>query len=668
MSTSSTSPTYLLHVNGIRALAILGVLLYHLNADYCPSGYFGVDVFLVVSGYFLFRSLMNEEKAQQFCYGRYLLGKAWRILPSWFVCATIVSVMSGLLMLSYHAIAVFNTAGASCLFIADYYIDHLYDYFNDSAHLNALLHFWYLSITVQLYFIAPLLVMPLLRRGYVNSARSVLFLLACLSFAYYVATTSDVLGFKEKLALTSLIGAESIYYHLIPRMWEVVAGYCVVFLPALDSCSRVRSALAMAGMAGIVLSFILFPTGSSCSYLAVMSCILLLRYGDSGMSSHILAWRPVQFLGTISFSLYLWHWPVMVFWKYFCFTEVPFWGEIVMIFLSLGVGYVAWRWIERVKFPGCRGTDLSGLSVLLCIPVLLCVVFCGRSILQKQNVIGKLRRELSVTPEKSLCVNDEIHKGFDSEVFKDLPLHCGTVAPLPADFLLIGDSHAGHLYPGVHQACFRYDKRGVAFNNSIVPFWNCFNSSTVSLWTPERQAAFHEYLQAHREIKYVLISLLWHYRIEYGPYNSWEKRTIESEKYAQGLQKTCSVIRQNGAKVILLADTPFYPNKTSPLEEWGIRKRMGMKDRVVNLSVDAHREIQREARQAMDQLLCQGDIHAIIDLSVPFRQDGIFLSRVGDDFMVHDTNHLTPKASTIVGDYLIQELIKIMDTDLDGPR
>ncbi len=660
---SSASSNFLPHVNGVRALAILGVLIYHLNADYCPSGYFGVDVFLVISGYFLFRSMMNAEKSQQFHYGRYLLGKGWRILPSWFACCLTVVIVSGLLMLPYHAIAVFNTAGASSLFVADYYIDHLYDYFNDSAHLNALLHLWYLSITVQLYVIAPILVMPLVRRGGVRAAQGLLVLLGCLSLGYYILTTCDILGFREKLALTSFIGAESIYYHLIPRLWEIVAGYCVLFLPALEASPRLRFVLALFGLVGIVVSFFLFSTGSPSGYVTVVSCMLLLRYGNSGPSLRILAWKPVQFLGTISFSLFLWHWPVMVFWKYFCFAGIPLWGEVSMLLLSLILGYVAWRWIESASIPGNWRTGIRYLGVLACIPALLFVVFCGRYALAQRNSSNVSQRALMVKTPAATSSEESPKEGFDNSVFKYLPAYCGEDDSLAADFLIVGDSHAGHLYPGVHQACSRYGIRGIAFNNSVVPFWNCFNSSTVSLWTPEKQKAFHDYLLAHPQIKYVLISLRWKNRVEYGPYDLSEYRNKEKQSYMQGLKETCSVIRASGAKVILLADTPDYPNRMTPLQEWGIRKRMGMKDSVVCLSREEHRQIQQVPRRMMETLLAEGDVHAVVDLSVPMEEDGRFPSRKGDVFLVNDSNHLTPKASEIVGNYLVRELVNIMNKD-----
>ncbi len=667
MSGKTGSVSFLPHVGGIRAIAILGVFLYHLNAEYCSAGYFGVDMFLVISGYFLFSGLMNPQKMVQFHYGKFLYGKAWRILPSWFVCVFAVGIVSAMLMLGSHALSTLKTAVASSLFFADYYIDHCYDYFNDNARLNPLLHLWYLSITVQLYIVAPLLVVPLLRAGYKKMVAYLLAVLFLLSLSFYLLTTCEMFASVRETSLLSVIGAKSAYYHLIPRFWEVLAGYYVLCLPSFEHRPRLRHILALGGGVGCVASFFIYPTGSPLVYLAVLSCMLLLRYGDTGVCSHFLKTKVMLFIGAISFSLYLWHWPVMVLWKYFCFSEVTVWDEIAMGLLGLMISYAAWKWIESRVSPSMvwgflQRRKLAAIS--LGVVAVLLVGCAGGFTVYRRHFLQETRESLLTNaPAPSPGIGDGLLKGMNFRVFKQPPAYCGQKGER-IDFMLAGDSHAGHLFHGFHQACKRHGIAGAVFNNSVVPFWNCFNSSTSSLWTPIRQTAFYEYLVNQPSVRYVLIAQFWKYRLEYGPYNSWEYRLEEREKYARGLRETCIALKKLGLKVILLADTPTYPNNIPPMEEWAIRRVIGLDDSgIATISSSEHRQYQSYASQVMEDLSNEGLVHAVIDLSTPLERDGGFPSRIDGQFTVYDSGHLTRKASEIVGDYLAIELLHVMNED-----
>ncbi len=195
MAAPGQQRAYFPHINGLRALAILGILFYHLRAAYCPAGYFGVDLFLVISGYLLFGKLLREGAAERFHYGHYLQGKAWRILPSWFA-VTLVTLLAATALM--HPSRVWDIAMMACsssFFLADAFADLGGSYFNPTSQQNPLLHFWYLSLTQQLYLIAPLLVLPLTRLRSRRAAAILLAFFGLLSLAFYIiTTTTDELG------------------------------------------------------------------------------------------------------------------------------------------------------------------------------------------------------------------------------------------------------------------------------------------------------------------------------------------------------------------------------------------------------------------------------------------------------------------------------------------
>ncbi len=653
MSGGIHSRVFLPYVPGIRALAIMGVLFYHISHEYCPAGYFGVDVFLVISGYFLFRSLMNEAHVSDFHYGHYLLNKAWRILPSWFVCCVVVVLASAFFMAPRNSLLVIHTAMASSLSIADYRIDGFYDYFNDYAELNSLLHLWYLSIIVQFFVVAPLLLMPFLRSGSGKYGKLLIFIVGVVSLIYYVLTTSSILLPQYRSQLLSYIGARNAYYHLFPRLWELVAGYCILWLPSLENRRSLRTILALLGVAGIICSYFIYGVGSPNAYLAVMSTMLLIRYAHDGICFRLLTWKPLLWIGTISFSLYLWHWPIITLWKYFCFSSVPLCDELIMVFLSLLFGYAAWRWVERYSGPPVKSFYLRALSVLACILVML-----TSSLL----LWWKIRRlpladfpdSLLHFPGKAGPRDAALLRGYDTSAFPCMPIYCGSHSQSGPSFLLLGDSHSLHLYPGLHRACTEQGICGIALNSSVVPTWGRYEER----WSPQCEKALLQYLERHPEIEYVLVSLLWSSRL-WGGLDS-----CEQGHYAEHFADAWEILRRSGKQVILLADTPFFTDRVSPYEKWERVQMFGRRDVPVDcITIKQHREHQREANNQLQTWLDSGLACAVIDLSVPLEDDGKFPSRREGKFLYSDCHHLTAEGSRIVGKYLASELSRIVSND-----
>ncbi len=655
MSDNKHLSTFLPHVNGLRALAILGVVFYHLNSEYCPAGYFGVDVFLVISGFFLFRSLMDEQKVEKFHFGNFWLGKAWRILPSWFVCTIVATLFSLWLMLPSDSLRVVNTSAASSLCVSGYYFERNYDYFNPTSHRNALLHYWYLNITQLLYICAPLLIIPLLRRRFRLTAQLLLLLAGVASFVFYVFTSTDILLAEQRRHLLSFIGAKSSYYHLIPRFWECVAGYLILWIPRTNSAPQIKNVAAIAGLLGILLACYLYTTGSPANYLAVISTILVIAYGDNGLCARVLSWKPLQFIGTISFSLYLWHWPVMALWKYFCYENVPLWGEAAMLLLSLLLGYLAWRLIENCPAPSKNRSLLIRAGVLLTLPLILISALALRSQINPQtsDSVTIISKPCQKSPQ-----DDHLLRGFDTKAFEHQPVYCGDNTQTPASFLLLGDSHSLHLYPGLHQACTNSSLRGITLNNSVVPTWDCDGP----LWNARQQKALLTYLKEHSEIKCVLISMLWSWRLHAGPCNDGAMERPDSSYYASALEKTCRELQAAGVKVIVLSDTPSFPGRVPPLARWERSHRMGLPyEKIVQVTEEQHRKANHEADTLHRNWLQSGVICAAIDLATPLLRNGAFPSQSGGEFLVCDSNHLTLKGSCIVGEYLVRELSRIME-------
>ncbi len=666
--------SFLTHVNGMRALAILGIVFYHLNAAYCPAGYFGVDAFLVISGYFLFASLMKAERPADIRYGSFLLKKSWRILPSWLVLCCVFCFGSALFMIPTDRVEVCNTALRSAFFGADYYIDHLYDYFNQKAHQNLFLHYWYLSITCQMYILIPLLLMLLLRFCTRRTAVVALGAIGLLSLVFYVLVTTPQVPVGIRRALLGATGMETAYYHLLPRLWEIMAGGAVLLLPAWPQKRRLRLLLETLGAVGMVLSFFLFETGSAQVYMAAVSAVLFIRYGGEGWASRLLSWGPIQWVGTISFSLYLWHWPIMAAWKYVKLGQITWVDEVGMLALSFLLAALAWRLIECLKMP----RDRSRLMVFArLLPALLLVCFAvsirpyyrslrkaASEMLQGQGLILEICHAVNAMPRDEALLN-----GFPKKAYDLPPVYIGGAEGPAPSFMLIGDSHSFHTVPGLKTYCRKNGLRGIYLNNSVIPFWWCYKEGAGS-WNEAQGEGLLEYLRQQPSVKYVFMVLLWQNRI-YGktlnendgvPTLDWRSmRRLDSDGTIalreQGLRETCRRLKEMGIKVVFLGDVPMLPPKISPCEQWKKIEMLSDEPPTEFLTpVETHQAMAGPYTRLLKQLVADGDAWAYIDSAEALRRGDAYRTRNdAGKFLYSDNNHLTYAGSDMVGAYIMSE-------------
>ncbi len=658
----------------MRALAILGIVFYHLNASYCPAGYFGVDVFLVISGYFLLASLMKAEHPSDVHYGTYLLKKSWRILPSWFLVTLVFFFGSAWFMIPVDRIPICNTGIRSAFFAADFYIDRQYDYFNQRAHENLFLHYWYLSIICQMYIIVPLLLMLMLRFFSKKATVLVLGVIGLLSLILYVLTTSPQLPESIRQPLMSATGMKTVYYHLLPRLWEIFAGGAVLLLPSWTQHRALRAVMETLGALLILVSFYHFSTGSPQVYAAVTGSVLFIRYGGEGPVARLLSWRPLQWVGTISFSLYLWHWPVMAAWKYVALDGVNWSDECAMLLLSFLLGFLAWRYIESLKMPASCNRLMTALRFL---PVLMLLFFAvatrpyykgvRASIqdgLKGKGLLPEMVDEINVQPR-----DEQILKGFSTDLYHSQPAYIGEGLQVPPSFLLLGDSHSAHSFHGLHKYCTEQGIRGIHFNNTIPLFWWCHweYKDGSSGWNEKKAGALMEYIHQHPSLEYVFMTMLWQPRLYGAPAEvegetmDWrEMRLLSHEEQnalrEAGLRETCRRLTEMGKKVILLEDVPTLPRNFAPYYQWLKRKMLRGEDSPEYLTpVSQHKEKAGYAA-LFSRLLKEGVVWAVIDCAEPLRQGEYYRTRNdAGEFLYSDNNHITYAGSELVGQYVMEE-------------
>lgn len=346
-------------IQGLRAIAVLLVLVYHVWPHVLPGGFIGVDVFFVISG-FLITSLLKRELELhgRISFVAFYARRARRLLPAALVvlAAILVGTLLWLPVTNWRSTS--YEVAAAALYVENWWLVHqAVDYLALDGAESPVQHFWSLSVEEQFYFFWPVL----------------------LAFGWYVgfrrgrsAATIGLLGLVLTSSLaysvwSGLSGDSAAYFSTFSRIWQLAAGGMLVFLPA-PRAAAARACL-LAGLLSIALSAALLSGGLAYpGYLAIGPTLgaALALYGGSASGAILLTrWlgsRSAGFIGDVSYSLYLWHWPLIVFYKAWAGGD-PGWLEgLALMVAALGLAALTKRYVED-PFRSTRGAPAYGRSI-----------------------------------------------------------------------------------------------------------------------------------------------------------------------------------------------------------------------------------------------------------------------------------------------------------------
>jgi peptidoglycan/LPS O-acetylase OafA/YrhL len=452
------SQSYRPDVDGLRAIAILSVLFFHAGLG-CPGGYVGVDVFFVISGYLISSLILKEFQAGKFSLVNFWERRVRRIFPALAVMVGVTLIAGWFLLLPEHLEKLGNSAIAQALLAANIYFWRTTNYFGGANDEKPLLHTWSLAVEEQFYMFFPLILVFLLRRA---EFRRPQVLVATLLVGLVVSLGVAVWGVKHQPYAT--------FFLLPTRAWELTCGALVAVLPAtaMPMSRRVREGASWLGFAAICLPVCLYDDNTPFPGLAALppcfgTALLIwanatgLRLADDGQPStlqRLLSVRPIVFIGLISYSLYLWHWPVMAFssyWKTAPFALGLRWG---FVGVSFALAVLSWRYIEtpfRQKTVCGSRRKIFGFSVAS--TMLVCVAgFCFTFFHGIPERLPKAARAIfddfvaRQVQAKANLPSANPTKTADI-INNTLPRLGGGNASAPPQFLVWGDSHANVALP-----------------------------------------------------------------------------------------------------------------------------------------------------------------------------------------------------------------------------
>ncbi len=337
-------------------MAVLPVVFYHAGLSGFSGGYVGVDVFFVISGYLITRIIYDEMLEGRFSILHFYERRARRILPALFA-VLITTFVVGWFWLSpsdYKAMA--QSAGTVLVFLSNiWFWQNSGGYFDGATDYLPLLHTWSLAVEEQFYIFFPILLMLLVR---FRAALTVVLIVVAVSLA---------------LAIWATPRMQSASFYLLPtRFWEMGMGSLLAIgLTTTNAPRWLREAAGALGLGAIVVAVTTYDSTTLFPGLSALAPVLgagaLIWAGTVGgsLAGQLLSWRPVVFVGLLSYSLYLWHWPIMAFARNRLFQlDLPPAWQVGTILLSLFMAWLSWRFVER-PFRAGRGFSLTRNAIFV---------------------------------------------------------------------------------------------------------------------------------------------------------------------------------------------------------------------------------------------------------------------------------------------------------------
>lgn len=444
-------------IDGLRAIAILPILLLHCGISVVRGGYIGVDVFFVISGYLITDIITREMAEQRFSLLEFYRRRAVRILPALGVMIGVTLALGCWLLLPVSLQDLGRSAAWTSVFGSNIYFYLTSDYFSQRADLQPLIHTWSLAVEEQFYLFYPLLLLALRKLDH-NRLTLVLVLIAALSFAvggWYSA--NDQIG----------------GYFLLPgRIWELMLGGLIALgaYPQIAS-DRLRTILCAFALAGIILfaigTSLFWPFPVPSALPPVAAAAFLLAYMPGTRVAWLLERGVFRAVGRISYSLYLWHRPIIAFYLLDRPGVLTLRDSVILLLASFIAAMASYWCVERPALRrwrgGAGGVQKSGASIpaSLGISIAGIVVFAVASLLVSMaawNIrslpadVARVARFEGFDSTPAGLAQFSTHSCFTVPRGREYDPACMVPSETQPNILLVGDSHAAQLSQALRQS------------------------------------------------------------------------------------------------------------------------------------------------------------------------------------------------------------------------
>ncbi len=625
--------TYRPEIDGLRAIAVLAVVLFHAFPSILKGGFIGVDIFFVISGYLISKNITAELASNSFSLSDFYRRRIKRIFPALaLVLSTCLAFgWFALLASEYKQLGSHTAAGAG--FVSNIVLWRESGYFDNASETKPLLHLWSLGIEEQFYIFWPLLLLIIWKLRFNTTFFISTFILLSFSTNIFFIQNDSVAAFYSPFA----------------RAWELLCGALIAQVEAQltnklsVSQSLERSLKNLLAALGSILLAIGFLTISKHqpfpNWIALLptlgTCFVILAGTTSWLSQKILKRSVLVWLGLISYPLYLWHWPLLSFAR-IIEGETPILSvRLILVVLSLILAWLTYRFIERPirenqQFSWNKTFALCGIMLAVGISGLM--VFKAHGVESRNSaVLNQHEGDLGHT-----AFHAHVHKNYflcdekkiaDGSLRWEGMIQCGQSKQGPkVDIAIVGDSHAEHLFVGLADSL---PEKNIAFY---------IRNSPPYLSNPE-YSSIYEHLASDQNIKTVILTMWWIGRTT---------KSTEAEVLA-----AARLLLSSGKRVFLTDDVPNFP-----FDPTKCKGKRWLATGDLTCAMNQSAALDQPYMRMLDNVIRIDPRIKLISTQTPFCNGKVCNMTSDGKLLYRDFNHLNINGSRFIGSKIARELLQ----------
>lgn len=536
MPTTKINPAHIWRndITGLRAVAVLPVLLFHAFPSLLPGGFFGVDVFFVISGYLIsgiiFRGLIDGT----FSYRTFYEKRIKRIIPNLLLVLTFVSVMGYFFLLPNEYSNLGKHIYSSAGFIQNFRLLGEVGYFTEDALRKPLLHLWSLAIEEQFYIVFPII---------------------C-SLIWYFSKSRKLIGVAVLLIGLFSLGAcllirdkSFTFYFPLTRFWEIGSGIGLAFIETYGYFNfrkvtlGLRNVISILGFFAILVPMVVWTESMAHPGWVTLAPVfgavsIIAAYPDSFINRTVLSWRPMTFIGLISYSLYLWHWPLLSF-LFICIPNASDTLSMTALAMSFVIAAIVYFYVENPLRRSKNVWRFKTTTVLL--SALALAVAFGVTVRKADTIHTRLNFSEEAKAIRSEGEWDAFYRANKIK-YRGIEISTPNTEVFPS-VIFAGDSHLVQYYLRAQRLSVETGK-----NVGFIGKTGCFILSPIGC--KNESDALRALVEDHR-VKAVVIGNIWGVR---STWTDFESSVIDFKK---------AISQRDDLKVYILLDYPWTPSRAN---------------------------------------------------------------------------------------------------------
>ncbi len=623
-------------IQGLRGIAVVSVVLYHAWSHLLPGGFVGVDVFFVISGFVITNTILRDAAAGRFSVAQFYRRRIRRIFPALYTVLAFVLTASWFLLPPLDFLELGKSAFATIFFSSNFFFLVHTNYFDGVANLKPLLHTWSLAVEEQFYFVFPLLVVFFLHYR-PRWLRPTLILLSIASLA---------------VAAAMLHAHPSATFYLAPpRAFELLLG-AIIACPGLraDVPQRLRDGLSLVGLSMIVIALAVFndttPFPGPAALLPCLGAAMIIGagIGDGAASivGRLFSTRPFTFFGDVSYSLYLWHWPIFVLARHYFGSSLGIPTISACIGMAVLASWLSLIFVER-PFLDRRNDKMVflrfGLAAiaLASIPCLLVVHSKGVPHRFSNSSLALFSTTADFNHRRADCHGEDgapIPYGRNC-IFGD--------QASPPDVAVWGDSHGAELVAVIGELLAQQHRSAMEITASHCPPALNYSPKGYTHCPVHNQETLDR-LSADADIKTVIVTA-----------NFSAYKDDRFDLMLGGYRDAVTRLHSTGKCVLLVYPIPTFD--FNPPEVLGIRNQHGASLETVGISRQTFREENQQAVHLLDSIYSAGGFERVIPEEILCDANFCQAHSPRKGVLYYNNDHLSMTGARLIANQLPADLL-----------